>query len=77
MTAATQAIDLPADFDPCSWHTLRLVRRARDLSICLDGPPALAVTLPEAAFALGLVTRAAGAAFTSVWYTGVAPDDRN
>jgi len=68
---AEGSFDLPADFDPHTWHTLRLVRLGGGLTVYLDGPEALTVETPAGRTTLGLVTRDASAAFTSVWQTGL------
>jgi len=62
---------LPADFDPHAWHTLRLVRLGGGLTVYLDGPEALTVAAPTGHVRLGVATRDASAAFTSVWQTGL------
>jgi hypothetical protein len=41
------------------------------LTVYLDGPEVLTMTIPPRPERLGLATRGAAAAFTSVWQTGV------
>ena len=64
-------LDLPETFDPFTWHTIRLRRRGDQLTIYLDGPEVLTLTIPPRPERSGLVTRDAAAAFTGVWQTGL------
>jgi GH43 family beta-xylosidase len=61
--------EFPDSFNPQQWHTLRLEQRENSLTIALDGPEV--ATLPRVAepVTLGLATRNAVVAFTSVWQT--------
>ncbi len=61
--------ELPVTFDPTRWHTLRLQRQDDQLTIFLNGPEVLTILLPLRPEGIGLVTRDAAAAFTSVWQT--------
>ena len=61
---------LPQTFDLHDWHTLRLTYRHGNLALFLDGPELLTFALPFHAYKMGLATRNADAAFTSVWQTG-------
>ncbi len=63
-------LDLPAAFNPQSWHTLRLECQSNQLSIYLDGPQIFTHALLTRAETVGLVTRHASAAFMSVEQTG-------
>jgi arabinan endo-1,5-alpha-L-arabinosidase len=65
-----KVVELPDTFDPATWHTLRIVRQDERLTIYLDGPEVLAITLPLLPERVGLVTCDAGVAFTGVWQTG-------
>jgi hypothetical protein len=70
-SGANPLLDLPQTFDPFNWHTLRLRRWGDQLTIYLDGPEVLTMTIPPRPERLGLVTRDAAAAFTEVWQTGL------
>jgi GH43 family beta-xylosidase len=71
MSGANLLLDLPGRFDPFNWHTLRLRRWGDQLTVYLDGPEVLTVTIPPRPERLGLVTRDAAAVFTEVWQTGL------
>ncbi len=60
---------LPQPFDLHNWHTLRITLQSGSLTIFLDGPELLTLTLPSHAYMMGLATRNTGAAFTGVWQT--------
>jgi hypothetical protein len=68
---ANASLDLPVTFDPFIWHTLRLRRWHDQLTVYLDGPEALTITLPSHPEKFGLATRNAAAAFMSVWQTAL------
>jgi GH43 family beta-xylosidase len=68
---ADSSFDLPESFDPFKWHTLRLRRRGDQLTVYLDGPEVLTMTIPPRLERSGLATRGAAAAFTGVWQTGL------
>ncbi len=61
---------LPKTFNLHDWHTLRLTYQNDVLTLFLDGPELLTFALPANAYKIGLATRNASAAFTSVWQTG-------
>jgi hypothetical protein len=63
-------VDLPADFNLQSWHTLRLEHQSGQLNISLDGPQIFTLALQARAETVGLATRSASAAFMSVEQTG-------
>ncbi len=63
------SVELPVTFDPARWHTLRLQRQDEQLTIFLNGPEVLTILLPLRPEGVGLVTRDAAVAFTSVWQT--------
>ncbi len=62
--------DLPANFNPMNWHTLRLERETDSLKIALDGPELLTLPLSPNLTSVGLATRNAATAFTGVSLTG-------
>ena len=66
----SESLDLPERFDPFAWHTLRLRRGNEQLTVYLNGPEVLSVSVPARSERLGLITWDAAAAFTDVWQTG-------
>ncbi len=69
-SAQLSSLALPENFDPSIWHTLRLEHWKDVLVVSLDGPKIFTLPVPRASTSVGLVTRNAAAAFTSVWQTG-------
>lgn len=60
---------LPDSFNPEQWHTLLLSQGEDSLTIALDGPEVAVLPLIAEPVKVGLVTRNAAVAFTSVWQT--------
>lgn len=68
LAAISTSRDLGA-FDVSAWHTLMVVRRDEALTVCVDGPVVLEITVPEGVDTPGLAARGP-AEFAGVWYTG-------
>ncbi len=70
-TGMNASIELPETFNPSAWHTLRVQCLDEQLTIFLDGPEVFVTPFTSRSETMGLVTRNASAAFTSVWLTGL------
>lgn len=71
LTGMNASIELPETFDPSAWHTLRVQCLHEQLTLFLDGPEVFVTPFTSRSETMGLVTRNASAAFTSVWLTGL------
>lgn len=66
---STVLYNFPETFNPNNWHTLRLEQWEDSLKISLNGPEIATLLMPADVVRLGLATKNAAVAFTSVRQT--------
>lgn len=66
----SKSVDLPADFEPTSWHGLRVEKNGKRVRVYIDGMRKFQITLNETGGKVGYVTHSCEADFA---YTAMSP----